>query len=577
MKFILVVLGILFSMNINAKENYPLDSLMSINLNELPDSTKIIHLTLLANNYNKTNRDTATILFRQALDISRDIGDFPRKVNLLTSIGGNYCFAGQYLKSMEYLDLAENILLEYPDKRSSANIHYYKSVVLLSIDRVNEASEHAMVALSLFEDLKMSRNIGAVYSLLCSIYEALQENGKSLHFAKKAYVNAQQNNDSIDLAGKLNNMATLYYNIGRIDSAYYFLRQAIIINKTHGNTIWLGINYQNLGNYFLFDNQLDSADFYIHRTIAICHETGYMLNLFPATEIKAKIALAKQDTSEAIAIYHSIIESDKDLESLKVKTNAYKALAEIANQQGNYVNSINYLKYYKSYDDSLKGQYNSNLISTLEMQMEYEEQQNQLELENELVRSNSQKKNFFIIILTSLIFFLGLSMFFIHRLHKAKAEKTKVEKQNLELELESRNREMTANVMSLLKKNEMLTGISKKLLETRKSAVKEETKHVLNTISKELQKIKDVELWEEFDIRFKQVHQEFYAKLLEKAPLLSPGELRMCAFLKMNMSSKDISALLNIEPHSIDNTRYNIRKKLQIDTKVNLIVFLSKL
>ncbi len=577
MKFILVVLGTLCSMNINAMGKISIDSLLSINLNELPDTTKITHLSLIANNYDNTNRDSSIIIFKQALEIAREIDDFPRKVNLLTSIGGNYCFGGQYLKSMEYLDLAENILLEYPNKRSSANLHYYKSLVFLSIDRVYQSSEHAMAALQLYKSLNMSYNMGAVYTLLSSIYEELYDDEKSLYYAKKAYQNAFLNNDSADLAGKLNNIATLYYNNGMVDSAYYFIRQAIVINKNHDVKIWLGINYQNLASYFLMDKELDSAEIYIQLAIDMCNKTGYMINSFPATEIKAKIALAKNDTIEAITIYHSIVESEKDFESLKVKVNAYKALAEIANHQADYVNSIKYLKYYKSFDDSLKRQYNSSMIKTLEMQMEYEEQQNRLELENEHVRNNSQKKNFFIIILTGLIFFLSMSIFFILRLHRAKAEKIKVEKQNLELELESQNREMTANVMSLLKKNEMLTGISKKLLETRKSAVKDETKQVLNTISKELQKIKDVELWEEFDIRFKQVNQEFYAVLLNIAPQLSPGELRMCAFLKMNMSSKDISAILNIEPHSIDNTRYNIRKKLKIDSKDNLIVFLSKL
>ena len=132
--------------------------------------------------------------------------------------------------------------------------------------------------------------------------------------------------------------------------------------------------------------------------------------------------------------------------------------------------------------------------------------------------------------------------------------------------------------MSLLKKNEMLSEISKKLIDVKNDAVKDETKEAIRKIHKELQKSTDHEIWEEFELRFRQVHSEFYDKLMKKFPDLSPSEQRLCAFLRLNMSSKEISELTGQSLNALETARYRLRKKLGISkSQVNLITFLSKI
>jgi DNA-binding CsgD family transcriptional regulator len=128
-----------------------------------------------------------------------------------------------------------------------------------------------------------------------------------------------------------------------------------------------------------------------------------------------------------------------------------------------------------------------------------------------------------------------------------------------------------------MKKNEVLSAISEKLITIKNHAVKEETKDAINKISKEIQKTTEEEIFEEFELRFKQVHSDFYDELLRRFPELSPSEQRLCAFLRLNMSTKEISELTGQKASSLETARYRLRKKLGItNSQVNLITFLSQ-
>ena len=148
----------------------------------------------------------------------------------------------------------------------------------------------------------------------------------------------------------------------------------------------------------------------------------------------------------------------------------------------------------------------------------------------------------------------------------------------MEIELNTRNKELTLNVMSLMKKSDLLTGLSKELYEVMKTVKGEETKSVINKIARKVQHSSETEIWEEFELRFKEVYGEFYKTLLKKYPDLTPSEQKLCAFLKLNMSSKDISELTGQSLSSIDKARYRLRKKLHLkDSQTNLITFITNI
>ena len=574
--------GILFiflfiSFTIQAQDRYTIDSLKNQIAISNSDTLTVVLLNDLANEYFEINKDSAIYYLNQALSIARELDEPKFKARTYNNLGSNYCFKGEYLKALEYLDLADNIVKEYSYKNYQAYIHYIKTIIFISIDKLNLANEHATKALELYQELNDLDRIGDVYTNFSTIFGKLNDHQKSLEYAKKYYEISRQLNDSIDMSGAMNNLGTKFYRLNQIDSAYFYIQKAIILNKKYNIKSWLAINYQNLCEWMLKEGKVDSADLYIQMASEIYLKTGHLMYFYHTLKTKAMIALARKDTLAAIEYYNTIIESPKHLESLNIKVIAYNALHEIAIARGQYMEAVDYYKSYKLFDDSLKKETNTSLLSVLELQMEYEKNRNLLQLENKEVKLKSQRKNFYLIMMAGLIFLLGLTIYFVYRLQRIKSKAIRIEKQRIEEELDSKKREMTANVMTLLKKNEILSGISKKLLEIEEGAVKDETKEAISKISDEVRKSKDVELWDEFDVRFRQVHHEFYDTLLQNYPDLSPNEQRMCAFLRMNMSTKDISELTGLDRRTVDNTRYKIRKKMNLDSKTNLISFLSKL
>ena len=111
-----------------------------------------------------------------------------------------------------------------------------------------------------------------------------------------------------------------------------------------------------------------------------------------------------------------------------------------------------------------------------------------------------------------------------------------------------------------------------------KNQLSAENQPAIQKVVLDLQSNLQPELWQEFEFRFQQVHEQFYKALNEKFPDLSPSDRRLCAFLKLNMTTKEISAITHQNAKSIDVARTRLRKKLSLTgTDHNLVSFLSQL
>jgi DNA-binding CsgD family transcriptional regulator len=80
--------------------------------------------------------------------------------------------------------------------------------------------------------------------------------------------------------------------------------------------------------------------------------------------------------------------------------------------------------------------------------------------------------------------------------------------------------------------------------------------------------------WEQFAFHFDRVHSDFLAALKQEYPQLTANEQKLCAYLRMNLSTKEIAGLMNISVRGVEISRYRLRKKLQIPTETNLFQFL---
>jgi ligand-binding sensor domain-containing protein/DNA-binding CsgD family transcriptional regulator len=139
-------------------------------------------------------------------------------------------------------------------------------------------------------------------------------------------------------------------------------------------------------------------------------------------------------------------------------------------------------------------------------------------------------------------------------------------------EMNHKNRELANSTLNLLHKNKILTSIKLQLSDLiHKSSGNNDQQHEISGIVRKINKELGNEKHQEaFDSYFDEVHQDFIKRLKEAHPGLSPKELRLCAYLKMNLSSKEISSLMNISVRGVEISRYRLRKKLNLDRETNL-------
>jgi len=163
-------------------------------------------------------------------------------------------------------------------------------------------------------------------------------------------------------------------------------------------------------------------------------------------------------------------------------------------------------------------------------------------------------------------------------LKKIKSDNTRsiirMKNQYLKTEVQNKSAELVNYTVLLRKKNEVLIRVKEllgKLIDLKENLDKKSTKQIYNIID---QNLSDKNDWKIFSAHFDGAHSKFLKKIKKDHPLLTPNDLQLCAFLKMNLSSKEIAALLNISSRSVEVKRYRLRKKLNLEHDDNLIEFL---
>jgi len=148
--------------------------------------------------------------------------------------------------------------------------------------------------------------------------------------------------------------------------------------------------------------------------------------------------------------------------------------------------------------------------------------------------------------------------------------------ENLSLEIKKKNTELASSTLNNIKKNELLTN----LIED----IKEIDKDVLNSslhppIKKVIKKINshlvDKDDWLTFELHFRNAHADFFDKLRDKHADLSSIENKLCAYLKLNLSSKEIASLLTISIKSVEQGRWRLRKKLDLPKDSSLVNYIQ--
>jgi DNA-binding CsgD family transcriptional regulator len=146
----------------------------------------------------------------------------------------------------------------------------------------------------------------------------------------------------------------------------------------------------------------------------------------------------------------------------------------------------------------------------------------------------------------------------------------KLENEQLSQDVDMKNRELAVTSMTLNSKNELLTFIKEDLKKTSENG-DSSVKSVIRTINKN---ITEEDSWKVFKEAFDNADKDFLKKIKQAHQLLTPNDLRLCAYLRLNLSSKEIAPLLNISVRSVEIKRYRLRKKMELPHEQGLVEYI---
>lgn len=145
-----------------------------------------------------------------------------------------------------------------------------------------------------------------------------------------------------------------------------------------------------------------------------------------------------------------------------------------------------------------------------------------------------------------------------------------IKNEKLNQDIEGKNRELAISTMSIIKKNEMLNKIKKEL---RTAKTGSDIQGVIKLIDNNLNNNKD---WKFFKQAFNNADKDFMDKIKSTHPNLTPNDLKFCAYLRLNLSSKEMAPLLNISIKSVETKRYRLRKRLELKHDDSLVDYILK-
>jgi len=507
-----------------------IDSLKKIIQQTANDSLMAHTYNTLSYNFYRINQDSSLFYANKALDVAKEHEIAYERASAYFNIGRTYYFMHHYALALQNMETALNI---------------YK------------------MAGSEFGQARMYNSIGIVY-------RNMDLPGESIKYTTEAYHLFKKINDSQYIAFTLGNLGRDYLSMGDYKKAEDYLERSIEIKGEEDNNVLQMQYYLSMGDiYRLRKKNYQQA-----------------LKFYRNALIYAKKANSPLDLSDALSgigsVYTLTGQYDSALLYLKKGMSYYDRVKSKTIMKQGYENYIDYYIHLKDFQKAFKY---SQLLMSLEDSIfteqtntklaEFEVMYESLKKEDTIKHLEDQKQiqQLRMIVLLAIIVLVVFTIIFLIKYYREKINLSNLEKRELQDQLEQKDKELASTALNFAQNNELLAKTTKKLIQSQqKSGINEQED--IQKIIHELRTQVSSDSFREFELRFLKVHNDFYDKLMADFPNLSPNDLKMCALLRLNLSSKDIANILHMSSASVNVTRSRIRKKMKLPKKTNFISFL---
>jgi len=589
MKAFILPLFLFFSL-MSISQNYQRDSIFNLLSSENDISKKSILYARLSKIYSGSEIDSSLYYGDKGYKLAKSI-DF--KLGLAENASA---LAGAYVIKNN-LERAKNNYVIAREFYVNIDSTFRFTQSSMRLGNIYLAQNNPIEALKLYQEcltISKQNNYKSLsphlYNNIGLVFKAIEE----FDDAKKNFNNAYnlfiENNDEQNSVYPLYNISQIESILGNDQEAINGYLNLITYHLKTENWVSLAAIYNSISEIYFRQNDLQRAQEYLEMALNAMEDKSDKFNTGPSSLYQADIYTNASQIYISVGLidrgkkhaYKGINLGFKNTYLLSVFKNA-DVLAKIYESEKKLDSSLAYYKIYTEYINKYNYESDGKQLTKLKMQNEFDSILKQNEIDRIYKEASYKNKELKYIAVTALAVLTAIILVLLYLNTKNKNAKLKLKEENLILEkkklnqdLDYKKKELASNMMYLMEKNEFISSISKKLIELKPDA-KKDNKELLQQIINEIRQNSSTKMWEEFEVRFKEVHSEFYKQLHKVHSDLTLNEVKICAFLRLNMSTKEISAITHQSLKSINMARFRLRKKLNIERDENLISYLKSL
>jgi tetratricopeptide (TPR) repeat protein len=480
----------------------------------------------------------------------------------------------QYNEALKILNTTEEKLTKAGDPLLSGRVYFYYGQFHERIANDEVALTYYLKSAESFSRIGDDGRLAKVYRQINNVSLDNQDWPLSQKYAWLAYHTHWKVKDTLEVLKDVMNLSTFYAKYGNSDSAEFFMNQALQINKQLKSPQDQAQMYNNIASRYINSGRYDSAEKLLVHALDILKKLPDDHGLkVVGSYVYVNLGLvnmAKQRYREAKDLFEQSLNKAGYSVDVNTLSGIIFELIKCNNALRNYEEASDLMDRYRILQDSSNRIRNYQNLLALEMKYNYERQvqEHQVKL---------QRQRIFLISGAMVAGLVLMLLLVLYQKQRIKLQNTKLEKKIQDDKVERLNRELALHALNLVRLNERKVSFIESLKE-KFPVLKKENRDIIQHVIAGLADDQHESGWKEFEIRFTEVHHEFYAKLSRINPNLTLNEKRLCAFLLLDMTSKEISSITGQSVRAIEQARTRLRKQLGITNQnASLSAFLSSL
>ena len=538
------------------------------------------------------------------LNLKGDSVSFQKAFHLSFDIGLFMLEQGKHAKALDiFNDMRQYIEAKTPKTKEDENrigsLYLVIGAIYEETGLWNDALAMYMNSLQICNSTDNQAGKARVYNNIGVLYYKRNENNKAEELFNKAIIINKSLNIRPELFNNYNNLVGVYK--ARHNTAKALEYELIALNQLDINKNFydLSIVYSNIGNLYQDMGNLPVALSYYQQAADIQKSKSFPVGLIRTYLSISSVYESLKKNDSVIVYINESLNLAEYLNNPSQKLVVYKESARYFEKTGNYKTAYNLYSKYVILNDSLE---KLNSLTKIE-QIQAVYQVINKEKDNKILQQKVNLQQLAIqrqrIVLIGAVAIFILFIYFVFNLirnNRREREKNQMimkqadllheqeksfhlnKEHSLELELDYKNRQLTSYALHLARNNEFVqktTDDLKQILLGTNPREKERSESIKQMIS-DLHQYSSGHDWEEFRLYFEEVHQSFEKNLSSAFPDLSPNDKKICALLKLGLSTKEIASITFRELRSVESARNRLRKKLGLAAEVNIHTFLSR-